>query len=185
MKKMFGLLAVAALFLASCGSDDKSDDTKEADDTTEQPAGTSGDDGTDDEGSESGTDGGTAGSTGLATAQQGIVAGGFPCDGAISTDLPDDDGFDGPTPTEMVECPQENGMVLVGFGWDSEDDAAEGINTWEDMACDSGLPEFSYISGSDWMMTMMEIVNEQDDEAAELLFDMAQSLDDSPTVMPC
>lgn len=196
MKRYLGLLAVAALLLASCGSDDKNDDANDANDTTEQPAGTSGDDDTDetddteapdDEGSESGAEEGAGadGSSGLAAARATIVDGGFTCDGELETDLPAEDSFDGPQPIEMLDCSQEDGMFLTGFGWASEDDAGEGISAMTDMFCEAGLPEFSYISGSDWMMTMMEVTPETEEAADVLLFDMAGTLDDSPTIMPC
>lgn len=186
MKKLFGLMAVVALFLAACGSDDKSEtptttEAEQSDDTTDDAAGDTTDDGTDDS-TDDGADGPAAGSTGLAEAQKALVDGGFTCDGEITDENTEDGGIE-PAPVEMFDCPQDDGLALVGVGWASEDEADQGVQALDEAMCGTG--DFSYMAEDDWAMMIMEVGDDQGDDAEELLVAMSGAFGDYTTVVRC
>lgn len=194
MKKLFGLMAVLALFLAACGSEDKSetpaateaeqsDDTADdaADDTTDDGADDSTDDGADDI-TDDGADGPAAGSTGLADAQKTLVDAGFSCDGEITNENTEDGGIE-PAPVELFDCPQDDGLALIGVGWASEDEADQGVQALDEAMC--GMGDFSYMAEEDWAMMIMEVGDDQGDDAEELLIDMSNAFGDYTTVVRC
>lgn len=186
MKKLLTAILISGVLLAGCGSDDKSeppdpapaaDDGSNGDDPAAPP------DGEDPEAPENGDDTeASTGSTGLGAVRDRIIVAGIPCDGEIEPDQ-GDSGVE-PEPVEIFDCPQDDGLLILGVGWASADDANAGVTALAERFCSESI-ELTSLDDDDWMVTIMEVTPETEDAADELLADIGEAIGDIPTTRDC